>query len=256
MNKEIKIINYVFKYKEKLSLISVEHYVNYLTEQSKIKFLIDDKYFEKVVKRIDILNNKLIFDDLVITENSLDYNIDDYKININTNNIELLNEYQKINKGKNSYFLSNNETYYGTINSEVIFDKIFVDYENLTSILDNYYKIYSIDFNEFSGNFNMVVYDKKTPHILLKYKDTDYRNKKQLAVRRSFFKFCTYKFKVSGNFYCKLKIKINKTFKSNPAVIPFKYQKGMFSLIMKKNLFKKNLIATGKEILVIGYKYI
>ena len=70
------------------------------------------------------------------------------------------------------------------------------------------------------------------------------------------FKLSTYKFIVSGNYYWKINIKTNKTYKSNPSIIPFKYQKGTLSLIMKKNLFKTNLDAVGKEMLIISYKYI
>lgn len=256
MNKEIKIINYVFKYKNKICLISIEQYLNYFTEKSKIKLLIEDNYFEKDIKNITVLPNKLIFDDLILTEYFLEYKTQEYTIKINTNNIDLINEFQNTSKVKNTYTLINNETFYGVINNEDIFDKIFVDFERIENIVDDYYKIYSIDFIEFSGVFNMIIYDEKTPHVLLRYKDNDYKNKKTSKVKKSIFKFCTYKFKSSCSFYCKLKIKVNKTFKSNPAIIPFKYQKGVFSLIMKKNLFKTNLLASGKEILVISYKYI
>ena len=46
MNKEIKIINFVFKYNGKINLLSIEEYLNY-EEEGKIKLLIDDKYIEK-----------------------------------------------------------------------------------------------------------------------------------------------------------------------------------------------------------------
>jgi hypothetical protein len=117
--------------------------------------------------------------------------------------------------------------------------------------------MYCIDFTEFSGSFNMLAYEHKTPCVVLKYKDSEFKNKKISNVRVAhFFKLTTYKLIVSGNFYWKINIKVNKTFKSNPSIIPFKYQKGTLNLIMKKNLFKTNLDAVGKEMLLISYKYI
>ena len=49
--------------------------------------------------------------------------------------------------------------------------------------LDDYYKIYSIDFKEFSGSFTMTSYDHKSPYINLVYKDTEFK-KKRNARRR------------------------------------------------------------------------
>lgn len=257
MNKEIKIINYVFKYKEKLNLISIEEYYNYQSETAKIKLLIEDQFYEKNVKITNHTKDKLIFDDLIITKNNIELYIDKYHIIIDINNAELLQEFEKENKGKNNYILFEQNIFTGMINEEEVGGKIFVDFESLVNVGDDYYKIYSIDFVEFSGCFNMISHDYKVSNILLKYKDTEFKNKKIANMRNvALFKLSTYKFIISGNYYWKVNLKVNKTFKSNPATIPFKYQKGNLYLLMKKNLFKTNLKAIGKEMLLISYKYI
>lgn len=257
LNKEIKIINYVFKFKGKLNLISLEHYHNYFGECDKIKLIIFDRYIEKNVKNLTITENKLVFDDLVITKNNLEFFIEDYHFNLNVDNSELLLDFQKANKGSNTYKMFDVHKYDGKINEEEVNDKIYVDLESITEILDDYYKVYSIDFLEFSGSFTMVAYDRKCPNIKLIYKDTEYKNKKIANVRDvKFFKLSTIKLIINANYYWKVNLKVQKVFKSNPAIIPFKYHKGQLMLKMKKNLFKTNLDAVCKEMLVISYKYI
>ena len=256
MNKEIKIINYVFKYKDKINLISVEEYINY-EEDAKIKLIIEDKYIEKKIRNITCSEEKLIFDDLIITLDSMELYIENYHIKFNIPGKDLISEYNKQAKGKNMYQLFENSKFNGFVNNDEFCDKLFLDYESISEISDDYYKIYCIDFLEFSGFFNMVSYNKKTPNIILKYKDSVYKNKKISNVRISkVFKITKYKLTVSGNYYWKINISPNKTYKSNPAVIPFKYQMGNLCLLMKKNLFKTNLKALGKDLLLITYKYI
>lgn len=256
MEKEIKIINYVFKYKSKINLISIEHYNGFETENSKIKLLLEDNFYEKNIRIINVNKEKLIFDDLIITSKGLELYFDNHYLNLNVNNKELLEEYNQSSKNKNHYFLSKETIYSGVIDSEELIDKLFLDYESIVNISDNYYKLYTIDFLEFSGSFNMLAYDRKVPNIHLKYKETDFINKKVLNNRYvNFFKMSTYKFIISGNYYWKINVKVKKTFKSNPSVIPFKYQKGVISLVMKKNLLKTNFKAIGNEMLLISYKY-
>lgn len=256
MTKEIKIINFVFKYKEKLNLISIEEYLNF-EEEAKIKLLFDDKYTQKKIRNISITNDKLIFDDVIITVDSMELIMENYNIKFNINCKELIEEYNKVNKGKNNYILFENQRYSGIINDNEVSDKLFVDFESMVEISDDYFKIYCIDFNEFSGCFNMVSYDRRTPNVILKYKDSIFKNKKLSNVRIvNLFKMTKYKLVVSGNYYWKINMSVNKTFKSNPSIIPFKYQKGNLRLIMKKSLFKTNLKALGKDMLLITYKYI
>ena len=103
----------------------------------------------------------------------------------------------------------------------------------------------------------MVSYDQKTPNIILKYKDSVFKNKKQSNVRIiKLFKTSKYKLIVSGNYYWRINMSSIKTYKSNPSVIPFKYHKGNIRLVMKKSLFKTNLKALGSDMLMITYKYI
>lgn len=257
MNKEIKIINYVFKYKNKLNLISIEEYLNYDGESSKLKLIIDEKYIEKDIKQASHSSDKLVFDDVIINANSVELYVDEFHILLNVDNKDLLIEYQKVNKGKNNYILFDCSKYFGSINDVEVSDKIIADFESLTNISDDYYKIYCIDFSEFSGSFSMISYDYKAPSVFLRYKDTEFSNKKPSNVRKAhIFKLSTYKLTISGNYYWKVNLSVNKTFKSNPSIIPFKYQKGSLSLIMKKNLFKTNLRANSKEMLIITYKYI
>jgi hypothetical protein len=256
LNKEVKVVNYVFKYKDKLNLLSIEQFVNYQTEINKIKLLILDKYIEKEVKDFNIENDKIVFDNLIITKNNIEVYIDEYHLNFNLDNSNLLNEFQKVNKGKNNYIMFDVYNYNGYINDEEVSDKIFVDFESITTILDDYYKIYSIDFKEFSGSFTMTSYDHKSPYINLVYKDTEFKNKKISNVRvAKFFKLSTFKLIVSSNYYWKVNLKVNKVYKSNPSLIPFKYHKGQLTLQMKKNLFKTNLDAISHEMLLISYKY-
>lgn len=257
MNKEIKIINYVFKYKDKINLVSIEEYINYPMECSKVKYIIEDKYFENSVVNKNISEDRLMFDNLTITEDFLEFVSTDYRLKLRIDNQELLNNYFKKNKGKNDYLLTKNERYFGTINEEEVSGKIFVDYESISTILDTYYKIYTIDFLEFNGCFNLVVYDKKTPNIYLRYKDLEIFNKRICSVKKHrIFKMSTYKLTISGNNFWKVNLKVNKSFKSNPSVIPFKYQKGILSLVMKKHIFKTSLRTMGNEMLLISYKYI
>ena len=183
MEKEIKIINYVFKYKDKINIISIEEFLNFECETSKIKLIIDDKYIEKKISSISHSNDKLIFDNLIITNDNLELIIDDYHINFNIDNKELLAQQPKANKGKNNYQLFDTFKFYGTINDNEVSGKIFIDFESITNISDDYYKIYCIDFMDFSGCFNMVSYDGKTPNVILKYKDEIFKNKKVSNVR-------------------------------------------------------------------------
>lgn len=256
MDKEIKIINYVFKYKGKLNLISIEHYDNYYGESDKIKLLMLDRYIERVVKISNLTVDKLVFDDLIITKDSLELYIEDYHINFNIDNSQLLLDYQKSYKGSNIYQMYDVFKYKGTINDEDVEDKLYVDLECIFEILDDYYKIYSIDFSEFSGSFTMVAYDRKCPNIKLIYKDTEFKNKKSANIKNvKFFKLSTVKLVVNANYYWKVNLKVQKVFRSSPAIIPFKYHKGQLILKMKKSLFKTNLDAIGKEMLLISYKY-
>jgi hypothetical protein len=102
----------------------------------------------------------------------------------------------------------------------------------------------------------MTSYDHKSPYINLVYKDTEFKNKKLANVRvAKFFKLSTFKLIVSSNYYWKVNLKVNKVYKSNPSLIPFKYHKGQLTLQMKKNLFKTNLDAISQEMLLISYKY-
>jgi hypothetical protein len=57
VNKEIKILNYVFKYKEKINLISIEEYYNYQNENAKIKLIIDNEFYEKESYALDDYGN-------------------------------------------------------------------------------------------------------------------------------------------------------------------------------------------------------
>lgn len=238
-------------------MISIEEYLNYDGEESKIKLIVDDKYIEKKINKIDISNEKIVFDDLVITSDNLELFIDNYHINFKVDNNELLLQYSKTNKGKNNYQLFETFKFTGAINDSEVSGKIFVDFESIFNISDDYYKIYCIDFIDFSGTFNMVSYDGKTPNVILKYKDEIFKNKKISNVRDvQIFKLTKYKLTVSGNYYWKINMKVKKTHKSNPSIIPFKYQFGILSLTMKKNLFKTNLKAMSKDMLLITYKYI
>lgn len=256
MNKEIKIINYVFKYHEKINLVSIEQYIKYPNERCKIKYVIDDKYFEKEINIKSETIERIVFDNLVISEGLLEANFDDYKIKIKVDNREIINEFLKKNNGKNNYLLSKNETFTGYINEEEISGKIIIDFENIATIVDTYYKVYIIDFSEFVGCFSLMVYDRKTPSIFLKYKDQEISNKRIYSVRDcKFFKLYNYKLIISGNSYFKVRIKVGKIFKSNPGIIPFKYNKGTLYLTMKKHLFKTSLRATGNQTLLISYKY-
>ena len=255
--KEIKITNYVFKFNNKINLISIEEYFGYQNENTKIKLLIDERFVEKEVKYINHSSSKLVFDNLVITDECLELHFDELNVVINVDSKELLTEYEKQTKGKNNYILFEETKFTGRINENDFSGKLIIDFESIINISDDYYKIYCIDFTEFSGRFNMLAYDYKTSDIVLKYKDSEFKNKKVSNVKIvRFFKLSSYKLIVSGNYYWKINIKVNKTFKSNPSLIPFKYQKGTINLIMKKNLFKTNLDAIGKEILLISYKYI
>ena len=256
MNKEIKIINYVFKYKDKINLISIEEYINY-EEEAKVKLIIDDKYIEKKIKSISHSDERLIFDDVIISFDSMELYIENYHIKFNINGKELITKYNQKSTGKNQYALFENSKFTGYINEQEFSNKLFLDFESIIEISDDYYKIYCIDFAEFSGSFNMVSYNQRTPNIVLKYKDSIFENKKLSRVKIYYiFKMTKYKLTVSGKFYWKINMTVNKSYKSNPSIIPFKYQTGNLYLLMKKNLFKTNLKALGKEMLLITYKYI
>lgn len=257
MTKEIKIINFVFIYNARLNLISIEQFIDYDLENAKIKILFEDKYIEKKINNVKIDANKLVFDNVIITPTELEMHYENIDLIFNIDNNELIKEFNKESKGKNNYIIFDERKYEGKINSISITEKIIIDFESIVTICDEYFKIYCLDFVDFSATFTMVCQDFKSPSIYLKYKDSEFKNKKIANVyEEKLLKLSTHKYIVRGQNYWRLNIKTNKKYKAESSIIPFKYQKGTIRLIMKKNLFKKNLNALGKEILFITYKYI
>ena len=76
MNKEIRIINYVFKVKDIINLISIEQYYNYNDVSAKIKFIYKNEYFEKEIYNVNCESNKIILDDSSISNEILEIKID------------------------------------------------------------------------------------------------------------------------------------------------------------------------------------
>lgn len=255
MNKEIRIINYVFKVKDIINLISIEQYYNYNDVSAKIKFIYKNEYFEKEIYNVNCESNKIILDDSSISNEILEIKIDKHYIKLYIDNKELLTEYKKTNI-KNNYKFFNTNIFSGKINDEEINGKILSDYEVLKTIPDEYYKLYTIDFLNFNGAFNFLFHEGKGIHLKLTYKDEEYKNKKVLNVRKIiFFKMCNIKLKCSGHYLWSIKFNKTKVYKSLPSIIPFLYIKGNISLIMKKHLFQTDLIANSAENLLISYHF-
>lgn len=255
MNKEIRIINYVFKIKDVINLISIEHYHNFQDVLAKIKFIYKNEYFEKEVLNINSDLNKISLDDSSITNECLEIKIDKHQIKLYIDNKELLEEYKKSNI-KNNYKLINSNIFRGKIDEEEISGKILVDYEVLKNIPDEYYKMYTIDFINFNGIFNFLFHEGKGIHLNLTYKDESYKNKKVLNVRKiNFFKICNIKLKCSGHYLWTIKFNKTKTFKSLPSIIPFLYIKGNATLNMKKHLFQSDFNANSSENMIITYHF-
>lgn len=256
MNREIKIINFVFKHKDKINLLSIEEYRNYNLTNAKIKLLYENEYFEKEVEIIGHDQDKLVYGDLIIEKEQLECYIGKHHIVLKIDNNELFEEFMKASTNKNNYKLLDINTYFGIVNDVDVSGKCIVDYEIIKLIPDEYYKIYALDFINFSGMFTMLMNDDKGINLSLSYKDEEFKNKKPLKVCNvEFFKLSNVKLKISGNYYWKVNISNNKTYRSNPSVIPFKYQKGTLKLEMKKNLFKTNLKAETNDVLLITYKF-
>lgn len=255
MNREIRIINYVFKINDKINLISIEQYSNYQQNPAKIKLLYGNEYLEKEILNVILEPNKLSFDDSKIAADMIEVNIGTYSIKLNIDNKDLLNEYQK-STVKNYYKLFESNMFYGKINEEEVTGKLFLDYEILKTIPDEYYKMYAIDFINFHGIFSFLSHDGKGITLNLSYKDEVFKNKKVLNVKKiNLFKLSNVKLKCSG--HCLWTINYNqvKVFKAMPSIIPFKYVKGNLILKMKKNLFKTDLNAMSKENLLITYQF-
>lgn len=257
MSKEIKVINFVFVVNGKINLVAIEQFINYDLENAKVKILFDEKYTEMNINYIKIEENKLIFDNVIITPTELEIHYEKLNLLIKIDNSELIKEFVKESKGKNNYILFDERKYEGKINDVNYTDKIMIDFESIINICDEYFKIYCLDFENFSATFTMIGHDYKSPSIYLKYKDSEFKNKKTANIyEEKILKLSKYKYIVRSSNYWRLNVRTNKTFKANSSIIPFKYQKGTLRLIMKKNLFKNNLNALGKEILFITYKYI
>ena len=255
MNKEIRIINYVFKIKEKINLISIEQFQDYQEAPAKIKLILGNDYFEKIINNVNIQNDKLCFDESIINLDSIDIKLENHQIKLKINNKELINDYQKTNI-KNNYKNYDLNIFDGKINEEEVSGKIFLDYEVIKTIPDEYYKIYTIDFENFNGSFNSLFHDEKGIYLNLMYKDEVFKNKKVLSVRKNdFFKLSNIKLKCSGHFLWTININQIKRFKSLPSIIPFKYVKCNTVLQMKKKLFKTDLKALSKENLLITYQF-
>ena len=256
MQKEIKIINYVFKVNKSMVLLSVENYINYNNTEIKVKLLHNDEYLENSIIDYNATENFLIFKDFKIYKDYIEVEVGSHKIKINVDNTLLLNDYQTENN-KNTYTLYDTDYYNGVFDGEEVSGKIYCDYEVIKMIPDNYYKIYVIDFEEFSGMFSMTTNDIKVINVNLKYKDVEFKNKRVLYLKDvKFFKTSSIKLKASGHFYWQIKFKEKKSIKANASIIPFRYLKGSLSLVMKKKLFKDSLNALCKDALVICYKYI
>ena len=255
MNKEIRIINYVFKINNKTNLLSLEQYFNYQTKIGKIKLLYENEYSEIDVMNIEKNINKINFDNSSINVDSLDIIVGTYHLKLNLDNKELLNEYQKSNV-KNFYKLFNIINFYGSINENEVQGQMFIDYGVLKTIPDEYYKLYSIDFIDFNGHFSFVSHDGKGMNLALSYKDEEYKNKKVLNIKQTrLFKFSDIKIKCSGHYLWTINVNNQKTFKSNPSIIPFKYIRSNLLIRMKKSLFNTDLKATSKDNLLITYKF-
>lgn len=257
MDKEIKVINFVFSLNGKLNLISIEQYIGYELETVKIKLLYEDKYMEKNINSFKLNENLLVFDNIIISPTNLEIHYENINLFLNIDSNDLIKDYILESTGKNQYKLYDERKYDGKINDIDNSGKMLIDFERIVHICDEFFKIYCLDFNEFSGIFTMVSQDFKSPSIYLKYKDSEFKNKKIASIyEEKILKMTTYKYIVRSSNYFRLNVKTNKTYKAFSSVIPFKYQKGTLRLVMKKNLFKKNLNAIGKEILFISYKYI
>ena len=76
-----------------------------MEEESKIKLIIDEQYYEKDIKVTNHTKDKLIFDNIIITRNTIELALDKIHVILNVNNLELLNEYFKSNKGKRRWEL-------------------------------------------------------------------------------------------------------------------------------------------------------
>lgn len=255
MSKEIRIINYVFKVNGKINLISIEQYHNYQQKPAKIKFLYGNDYLEKEISDVNISQNKIIFEDTIITPNMLEVNIGTNHLKIYINNQELINDFHKTNV-KNYYRQYDGNVLNGLINEEEVTGKIICDYEVIKTIPDQYYKLYAIDFLDFNGNFNFLLHEEKGINLNLSYKDENYLNKKTLNAKKiKVFKISNIKLKCSGHFLWTINIKQIKSFKAMPSIIPFKYVRCNILLRMKKKLFKTDLKAISKENLLITYQF-
>ena len=240
MEKEIKVINIVFSVNNKLNLISIEQFINYDLENAKIKFLLEDKYIEKKVYNMKLSDANLVFDNVFISPTEIEVHYDNIDLTFKVNCLELIKEFLMESKGKNHYILFEESKYEGKLNGIDVSGKLFLDFERIVNICDEYFKVFCLDFNDFSGVFTMVSQDFKSPNIYLKYKDCEYKNKKTSTIyEEKILKMSTYKYIVRSSNYFKLNIKTNKTYKAESSIIPFKYQKGSIRLVMKKNLFKK-----------------
>ena len=256
MQKEIKIINYIFKIDKKICFINVEKYENYNGVESKLKFLYNDEYIEEYIYNYQITDTCILFDDFKIYKDYIELNTSNHQIRLNINNELLISDFLK-QSSKNSYILYEENYMTGIIDKEEVKGMIFSDYEVIKTIPDNYLKFYVIDFEEFKGMFSVLCNDNKVISINLKYKDVEFKNKRVLYLNNvKIFKRASIKLKISGHFYWTIKFKENKNIKANPSIIPFKYSNGNLLLFMKKKLFKQNLKATCKNAFVISFQYL
>lgn len=256
MSKEIKIINYIFKYKDSLNMLSIEEYKNYNYTFAKLKLLIDNEYLEREIEVLDSNEKSITSSDLSITDSYIECFIGKYQIKLFNNNSNLINEYERTTISKNYYKSFGITSYTGLINEEEICGELITDYEIIKNIPSEYYKLYTINFTDFNGLFSLLIHDDKCVNLNLEYKDEEFKNKKVLNIKSNkYLKLSDVKLRCSGNYLWKIKLNYNKSFKSNPSIIPFKYQRSTLKLQMKKKLFSTDLEANSKTTLVITYNY-
>jgi hypothetical protein len=125
MQKEIKIINYVFKVNKSMVLLSVENYINYNNTEIKVKLLHNDEYLENSIIDYNATENFLIFKDFKIYKDYIEVEVGSHKIKINVDNTLLLNDYQTENN-KSTYTLYDTDYYNGVFDGEEVSVKSIV----------------------------------------------------------------------------------------------------------------------------------
>ena len=253
VRKEIRITNFIFRNNNHINLLSIEEYLNYGFTKSKLKMIINGEYNEYVINILNVGNDKIEYDILSISPDKLSLNTENLFLEFKLDNTKLIKEYMRQTK-HNTYIFLADSYYEGIIDENEVKDRILIDYEVITEVMDYGYKIYSIDFSEFNGSLAIASINRKLKNLYLAYKDIEYQTSKNAYIK-THKGSQIHRLRIYEKSYWKIKIQTIKRFKSTKAVIPFSYFIGSVSIVRKKALFKPNLKASNNEILMIHYEF-